>query len=53
MKDHIIVHGYKEDSYNLKTDSPICSCESMHIVMLTALVMKWRVECLDFTSVFL
>ena len=33
--------------------SSTCSNESMHIVMLIALVMKWQVENLDFTSVFL
>ena len=41
MKAHLVVCGYEEDSHNLKTDSPTCSCEAMRIVTLTALVMKW------------
>ena len=53
MKACLVAHGYKEDSHNLKTDSPTCSCEAMHVVMLTALFMKWQVESLDFTSAFL
>ena len=53
MKACLVAHGYEEDSHNLKTDSPICSCEAMHIVMLTASVMKWWLEILDFTSAFL
>ena len=40
MKACLVAHGYEEASYNLKTDSPTCSCEAMHIVMLTASVMK-------------
>ena len=46
-------HGYKEDSYDLVTDSPTCNRETMRIVMLTTSVMKWRAENLDFTSAFL
>ena len=53
MKACLVAHGYEEASHNLKTDSPTCSCEAMHIVMLTALIMKWQVESLNFTSEFL
>ena len=48
MKVCLVACGYEEDSHNLKTDSPTCSREAMHIVMLTA-----SVESLDFTSAFL
>ena len=44
MKAYRVAHGYEEDSHNMKTDSPICSHEAMHIVMLTTSVMKWRAE---------
>ena len=40
IKVHLVAHGYEEDSHNLKTNSPTCNCKVMHIVMLTALVMK-------------
>ena len=50
MKAHFVADIYEEDSNNLKTDSPICSYEAMHIIMLTASVIKWQVENLDFTS---
>ena len=30
----------------------MCSYEAMHLVMLTASVIKWQVETLDFTSAF-
>lgn len=53
MKAHLVARGYEEDSHNLKTDSPTCSHEAMHLVLLTALVMMWQVETLDFTSAFL
>ena len=53
MKTHVVAHGYEEDSHNLKTDSPTFSREVMHIVMLTASVMQWWVESLDFTPAFL
>ena len=48
MKAHFVTRGYKEDSHNLKTDSLTCS----HEAMLTASVMKGRVESLHFTSLF-
>ena len=53
MKARLVEYGYEENSCNLKTDSPTYSHEAMCIVMLTALVMRWRVESLDFTSAFL
>ena len=53
IKDCLVTHGYEEDFLNPKTDSPTCICEAMHLVMLTASVMKWQVETLDFTSAFL
>ena len=53
MKAHLVARSYGEDSHNLKTDCLSCSCEAMHIVMLTVLVMKRQVESLNFTSMFL
>ena len=53
MKVCLVAHGHDEDSLNQKTDSPTCSHKAMHIVMLTASIMKWQVESLGFTSVFL
>ena len=53
MKARFVANGYEEDSRNLKTGSPTCSHEAMHIVMLTASFMKWCIESLDFTSAFL
>ena len=50
MKARFIARGYEEDLHNLKTNSLTCSHEAMCIVMLTALVKKWQVESLDFTS---
>ena len=51
MKACLVTCGYEEDSPKLKTDSPTYNHEAN--VMLTALVMKWQVESLDFTSAFL
>ena len=48
----LVAHGY-EDFYNLKTDFPECSHEAMPLVILTASVINWWVESLDFASVFL
>ena len=56
IKVHLVARGYKENSHNLKTDSPTCSCEAMRIVMLKASVMKWQGResgFVDFTPVFL
>ena len=53
MKARLIVRDYEEDSHNLKIDSLTCSHETIHIVMLTALIIKWWVQSLDFTSAFL
>ena len=52
MKACLVAHNYEEDLHNLKTDCPTCNCEAMHFVMLTATVMKWQVETLDFPSAF-
>ena len=32
MKAWLVTHNY-EDLQNLKTESPRCSCEAMHLVM--------------------
>ena len=53
MKACLVARGYEENSHNLKTDSPACSHEAICIVMLTASVMKWWIESLVSTSVFL
>ena len=53
IKANVVACDYEEDSHYLKTDSPTCSCEAMHIIMLMALVRKWQVESLDSISVFL
>ena len=60
LKDHkniikacLVARGYEEDSRDLKTDFPTCSREAMRLVMLTASVMSWPVQTLDFTSAFL
>ena len=37
MKACLVVCGYEEDSHNLKTDSPTCSHEAMHIGMFNSL----------------
>ena len=52
IKACFVACGYEEDLHNLKKDCPTCSREAMHLVMLTASVMKWWVETLDFTSTF-
>ena len=46
MKARLVAHGYK-DLHNLKTDSPTCSHEAMHLVMLTVSIMKWQVETIS------
>ena len=53
MKACLVALSYEGDSHNLKTNSPTYSREAMRIVILTASVMKSRVESLDFTSVYL
>ena len=40
MKTCFVAFGYEEDSHNQKTNSPTCSCEAMHIVILTDMIMK-------------
>ena len=40
MKACLVVHGYEEDLPNLKADSPTYICEAMHLIMLTASIMK-------------
>ena len=53
VKARLVAKGFEEDSRNLKTDSPTCSRESMRLVMLTASLMNWKLQTLDFTSAFL
>ena len=52
MKAYFVVCGCKEESHKLKTVFPTCSCEAMHIIMLTASVMKWWIESRFYVSVF-
>ena len=51
MKAHFVVSC--QDLHNLKRDTQICNHEAMHLVMLTASIMKSWVETLYFTSAFL
>ena len=49
MDDNKEIQGQQKDNEDLPwTDSPTCSHEAMCLVMLTAWVMKWQVETLDF-----
>ena len=35
MEAYLVAHGYKENLHHQKTDTSTCSCEAMHLVMLT------------------
>ena len=53
MKAHFVASCYEEDLSNSKTDPLMCSYNVMHFVILTASVMSWQVETLDFISAFM
>ena len=53
LKARIVAKGFEEDTSTLRTDSPTCSRESLRLVWMTAGVMSWRVETIDFTAAFL
>ena len=40
MKACLVTHGYEENLHNLEADSSTYSCEAMHLIMLTASIMK-------------
>ena len=53
IKARLVARGYEEDTSNLRSDSPTCSREAMRLVLLTASIMNWQVQTLDFSSAFL
>ena len=53
LKARLVARGFEEDDKQLRTDSPTCSREGMRMVYLTAVMMSWKLQSLDFTSAFL
>ena len=53
VKARLVARGFEENSKELRTDSPTCGREAMRLVYLSAAMMSWRVQSLDFTSAFL
>lgn len=53
VKARLVARGFEENNTNLQTDSPTCSREALRLVMLTAVIMGWRIQTIDFTSAFL
>ena len=53
VKARIVAKGFEENNYHLRTDSPTCSRESMRLVVMTTVMMNWKLQTIDFTSAFL
>ena len=53
VKERSVARGFEEDSSDLRTDSPPCSKQSMHLVFLTAASNKWEIKSLDIKAAFL
>ena len=53
VKAHLVAKGFEEDSSDLRTDSPTCSKQSMHLVFLTAASNKLEIKSLDIKAAFL
>ena len=53
IKEPLVARGYEEQEVNLRTDSPICSRESLRIVVAIIASNNWKRRSIDIKAAFL
>ena len=52
VKGHLVTRGF-EESLTERTDSPICSKQSLRVLFSVASIVNWAIESIDLKAAFL
>ena len=53
LKAWLVAQRFKEKSINERTDSPMCSCQTLRMVFVPASIILWDLHSIDITWAFL